>query len=171
MLIGDIQVDTLKTVFLAVVVAQTAAGAHPQTAVLGHKCAVYFVARQRVMIVVGIAVGLPLLCVGLIMPQTHTLCGKPEVPFMVFVDIDDHRLDSAVVLKGLGLRIVAVQSLHGAYPDVTCLVAVDGIAAVVIERVGIVAVNVMPHIARLSVEHENTVAIGADPEIVFIVET
>ena len=84
---------------------------------------------------------------------------------MVFVDIDDHRLDPAVVLKGLGLRIVAVQSLHGAYPDVTCLVAVDGIAAVVIERVGIVAVNVMPHIARLSVEHENTVAIGADPEI------
>ena len=68
-LIGDVQVDTLKTVFLPVIAAQTTTGAHPQVAVLGNECTVHFVARQRVIVVIGIAVSLPLFRVGLVSPQ------------------------------------------------------------------------------------------------------
>ena len=70
-----------------------------------------------------------------------------------------------MVLKSVCLWVIAVQPQHGAHPDAAGLVAVDGIAAVVIERVGIVAVDVMPHIARLCVKHDDPIAIGAYPQI------
>ena len=107
----------------------------------------------------------------LIQPETFSLGGEPEVALLVLIYVDGDGIGLTDAGEIVCLPVVQAESFHRGHPQLPVRVEEDGIRTGVVEAVGGAGLHILAQPSCLGVHHHHAIGIGADPEIVFIVET
>ena len=161
---GHIESHQVETVLLLVISAEATEGAYPQPSALIHHTAVHLVIGQSMLIAFLVLVLVQCFLLDVVVPESVALCRNPEVSIPVLIDVDGDGSYPTDTVEVVLVGVVEVQSLHRSHPYPTTDVGIDGVAAGIVERVGILRLHILAQFTRLHVEHQHTARIGTYPQ-------